>query len=307
MEKEVILNRLYLCSENHEQYVDLLEKACLPDITLTTNIEDANVVLADPPRIAPHIEQAQKLIWLQSTFAGCDALLANPKRDYQLTNVRGVFGPLMSEYVFGQLLSVTRHLREYHTQQTEHHWSPIPYGSLQGKQMVILGTGSIGAHVATTAKHFGMKVTGVSRRGAPTEPFDDVVSNADLRHALASADVIVSTLPSTPQTKHLLNAESLSHCHQALLFNVGRGPVLEEQGLLTAIENQHIKHAFLDVFATEPLGSEHPFWAHPAISVTPHISAISFPEQVVTIFKENYLRWREGQPLQHIVDFESGY
>ncbi|MGF1770111.1 D-2-hydroxyacid dehydrogenase [Enterovibrio makurazakiensis] len=302
-----MLNRLYLCSENHDQYMDLLAKARLPDLAITTQIEDANVVLADPPLFAPHIEHAQRLVWLQSTFAGCDALLANPKRDYQLTNVRGIFGPLMSEYVFGQLLSITRHLPEYQAQQAKRHWSAIPYSSLQGLHMVILGTGSIGSHVATTAKHFGMKVTGVSRRGAMVAPFDDVVSNAQLHQALASADVIVSTLPSTPQTKHLLNAELLSHCHQALLFNVGRGPVLEEQGLLTAIEKQHIRHAFLDVFVTEPLGSEHAFWSHSAISVTPHISAISFPEQVVALFKKNYLRWIEGTSLQHIVDFESGY
>ncbi|MEI8609260.1 D-2-hydroxyacid dehydrogenase [Enterovibrio norvegicus] len=302
-----MLNRLYLCSENHDQYADLLAKANLPNVILTTHIEEANLVLADPPAFAHQLEHAHQLAWLQSTFAGCDALLANPKRDYQLTNVRGIFGPLMSEYVFGQLLSVTRHLRQYQAQQVERLWSPISYSSLQGMHMVVLGTGSIGAHVAATAKHFGMTVTGVSRSGTPTAPFDDVVSNADLRTALSSADVIVSTLPSTPQTKHLLNADSLSHCHQALLFNVGRGPVLEEQGLLSAIEKQNIRHAFLDVFATEPLGNDHPYWSHPAISVTPHISAISVPEQVVMLFKENYLRWVNGEHLQYVVDFEAGY
>ncbi len=302
-----MLNRLYLCSENHDLYADLLSQAQLPDLMLTTNIGDANLVIADPPAFANQLEHAHQLVWLQSTFAGCDALLAKPKRDYQLTNVRGIFGPLMSEYVFGQLLSATRHLREYQAQQAERCWSPISYSSLQGMHMVILGTGSIGAHVAATAKHFGMTVTGVSRSGSPKAIFDNVVSNADLHPALSSANVVVSTLPSTPQTKHLLNEDALSHCHQALLFNVGRGPVLEEQGLLSAIEKQHIKHAFLDVFATEPLGSDHPFWPHPAISVTPHISAISVPEQVVMLFKENYLRWVNGHPLQYIVDFESGY
>lgn len=305
--KEVMLNRLYLCSENHDQYADLLSQARLPGLTLTTRLEEANLVLADPPVFANQLDHAHQLVWLQSTFAGCDALLANPKRDYQLTNVRGIFGPLMSEYVFGQLLSFTRHLRQYQAQQVERLWSPISYSSLQGMHMVVLGTGSIGAHVAMTAKHFGMTVTGVSRSGTPITPFDDVVSNTDLHHALSSADVIVSTLPSTPQTKHLLNADSLSHCHHALLFNVGRGPVLEEQGLLSAIEKQNIRHAFLDVFATEPLGNDHPFWSHPAISVTPHISAISVPEQVVMLFKENYLRWVNGEPLQYVVNFESGY
>ncbi|WP_325891077.1 D-2-hydroxyacid dehydrogenase [Grimontia sp. NTOU-MAR1] len=301
------MNHLYLCSAQQKRYLALLEDAALPDLQITEDISKANIILADPPKFAPKLEKAENLQWLQSTFAGCDALLTKPKSDYQLTNVRGVFGPLMSEYVIGQLLTLTRHFAHYRDAQQESKWSPVPYQGLAGKCMVILGTGSIGAHVAKTARHFGMQVIGVSRSGKPVEGFDKIITNANITHAFSKADVIVSVLPSTPETKGLLNRVTLSTCKQAILFNVGRGPVLEEEGLLEAIEGGNIQHAVLDVFSKEPLAPEHPFWTHPSITVTPHISAESFPEQVFGIFVENYTRWLNGEPLSYQMDFSLGY
>ncbi len=307
VEKGTDLNQLYLCSEYQKLYLSLIEQADLPDLAVTSKIEDANIVLADPPKLAQQIEKAQNLEWLQSTYAGCDALLAQNKRDYLLTNVRGIFGPLMSEYVFGQLLTLTRHLAHYRDAQSQKQWSVLPYQSLINRKMVILGTGSIGAHVAATAKHFGMQVTGVSRSGKLATSFDTVVTTAQLTSKLSDADVVVSTLPSTPETKGLLSHPTLSACNGAILFNVGRGPVLEESALLHALEQKHIRHAVLDVFANEPLDSPHPFWTHPDITVTPHISAISFPDQVFAIFADNYQRWHQGSALQYTVDFDLGY
>ncbi|WP_407331938.1 D-2-hydroxyacid dehydrogenase [Enterovibrio sp. 27052020O] len=301
------MNQLYLCSEYQTLYLSLIEQANLPELTITSRIEDANLVLADPPKFAKHIEKAENLAWLQSTYAGCDALLAQDKRDYLLTNVRGIFGPLMSEYVFGQLFTLTRHLAHYRDAQSKKQWSVLPYESLINKKLVILGTGSIGAHVAGTAKHFGMKVTGISRSGQTTAPFDTVFTTSQLSVALSDADVIVSTLPSTSETQGLLNQHTLSACNKAILFNVGRGSVLDENALLVALEKGHIRHAVLDVFASEPLDENHPFWAHPAVTITPHISAVSFPEQVFAIFTENYRRWHEGNSLQYAVDFDLGY
>lgn len=301
------MNQLYLCSAQQKRYLALLEDAALPDLVLTDDVEKANIILADPPKLAPKLENARNLTWLQSTFAGCDALLAKPKTDYLLTNVRGIFGPLMSEYVFGQLLALTRHFPQYLDAQHKQQWSPIPYQGLAGKCMVILGTGSIGAHLASTARHFGMKVIGVNRSGHPVAPFDEVVTTAQLTSVLSTADVIVSVLPSTPDTKGLLSQHTLSACNQAVLFNVGRGSVLEEEGLLKVIEQGHIRHAVLDVFTHEPLDAAHPFWKHPSVTVTPHISAESFPEQVFGIFVENYKRWQNGEPLNFVMDFSLGY
>ncbi|PKF51128.1 D-2-hydroxyacid dehydrogenase [Enterovibrio nigricans] len=301
------MNQLYLCSINEARYRALLELAALPDLVLTDSIQDATIILADPPKLAPRIEQATHLQWLQSTFAGADALLSKPRTDYILTNVRGIFGPLMSEYVFGQLLTLSRHLPHYRTMQTKMRWSPAPYQGLAGKTMVILGTGSIGTHVASTAKHFGMKTIGVNRSGNVIPGFDKMLTTREIKTALADADVVVSILPSTTETKGILNQETLSACQNAILFNVGRGPAVDEQGLLIAIEGGHIRHAVLDVFCKEPLASSHPFWPHPSITVTPHISAESFPEQVFDIFSSNYRRWHNGESLHFVMDFSLGY
>lgn len=301
------MNRLYICSVNDAQYRTMFETAALPGLALTDSLEQANIVLADPPRFAKQLEQATQLAWLQSTFAGADALLAKPKKNYQLTNVRGIFGPLMSEYVFGQLLTLTRHLPHYRAMQSEKRWQPKPYQGLHGKHLVILGTGSIGAHLAATGRHFGMQVTGVSRSGEEVEGSDRVVTTAEMHEALGYAHVVVSVLPSTSETSGILSHETLSHCQQAILFNVGRGSALVEADLPILIEQGHIAHAVLDVFTHEPLDTSHPFWRHPAITVTPHISAESFPEQVFEIFAENYRRWRDGKPLNFVMDFSRGY
>ncbi|KXF80384.1 D-2-hydroxyacid dehydrogenase [Enterovibrio coralii] len=301
------MHQLYLCSAKHDHYRALLEAVPLPELVLTDSLEDATIILGDPPKLAARIEKATQLKWLQSTYAGADALLNAPRRDYILTNVRGIFGPLMSEYVFGELLSLTRHLPHYREMQQSASWSPTPYKGLTGKTMVVLGTGSIGAHVASTARHFGMKTIGVSRSGHTIAEFDKVLKTQDMSSALANADVIVSILPSTQETKGILNKETLSVCQDAILFNVGRGPAVDEQGLLEAIDSGHIQHAVLDVFCQEPLPASHPFWQHPSISVTPHISAESFPEQVFDIFADNYRRWIKGEPLNYVMDFSLGY
>ncbi|MDD1783852.1 D-2-hydroxyacid dehydrogenase [Enterovibrio sp. ZSDZ35] len=301
------MNQLYLCSINEARYRALLEAAALPDLVLTDSVQDATIILADPPKLAPRIEKATQLQWLQSTFAGADALLSKPRTDYTLTNVRGIFGPLMSEYVFGQLLTLSRHLPHYRDMQEGARWSPISYRGLTGKTMVILGTGSIGAHVASTARHFGMKTIGVSRSGKSVTAFDKVLPTHHITTALSDADVIVSILPSTTETKGIINLETLSVCQGAILFNVGRGPAVEEQGLLDALDAGYIQHAVLDVFCHEPLASSHPFWQHPSITVTPHISAESFPEQVFEIFADNYRRWCNGEPLNYVMDFSLGY
>ena len=127
-------------------------------------IGEAHILMAEPARAKPLLAKAGKLSWLQSTYAGVDVLLdASCRRDYQLTNVRGIFGPLMSEYVFGHLLSLMRQLPLYREQQKQRLWQSHPYHGLKGRTLLILGTGSIGQHIAHTGKHFGMKVLGISR------------------------------------------------------------------------------------------------------------------------------------------------
>ncbi|UXI01143.1 D-2-hydroxyacid dehydrogenase [Photobacterium sp. TY1-4] len=303
------MHKVLIISKQQPRYHQRLSAAQLPGLHLTDVPDEAEIVLADPPLVAPMLADLPALCWMQSTFAGIDALMQPELRqDYQLTNIRGHFGPLIAEYVLGYTLDYTRHLSQYRRQQRRGQWQPLPYTSLATRTLVILGTGSIGTHLAGVAKAMGMTVVGVNRSGrAEPAHFDRIYPLTQLTDALAQADVLVSTLPATPQTDRLLNRDSLSHCRETLVFNVGRGNSLCETGLLAAINAGQVAHAFLDVFNQEPLPPHHPFWQHPQITVTPHIAAESFPEQVFETFRDNYLRYTQQQPLHHLINFEHGY
>lgn len=303
------MHKLMIVSRQQQAYEAMLAEQPLPGITLTQQPDEATILLADPPRVAPQLKQFPALEWIQSTFAGIDALTQpDLRQDYTLTNIRGCFGQLISEYVLGLVIAHQRHFTTYQAQQQTQNWHPHPYHTLAGKTMVILGTGSIGSHLARSAKALGFHVIGVNRSGQAEErAFDAVFPLAEQHDALTQADVLVSTLPATASTDDLLNARNLSHCCQALLFNVGRGNAICEQDLLEVIEAGAIEHAFLDVFKQEPLPAAHPFWQHPAITITPHIAAESFPHQVMAIFRGNAQRWLKRQPLRYAIDFQRGY
>ena len=309
---------LLLLSQDNAEYQSLLQQAYLPGLTILapeqeTDIQaaltKADILLGEPARLRARLKDAQALKWAQSTYAGVDALLSSDcRQDYHLTNIRDIFGPLISEYVIAHLLSLTRHLRHYKEQQRLHNWQPIPYQSIHGKTMLIIGTGSIGQHVARTAKHFGMTVLGINRSGREAAGFDHTYQLPALNNVLSRADVVVSVLPSTPQTRGLFNAERLTHFKPGtIFFNVGRGDAVDEGALIQALRHGNIGAAVLDVFAIEPLPTASPLWDMPNVVITPHSSGYSFPEQIVTRFSRNYLRYIEGKPMEGMVDFNLGY
>lgn len=280
---------LLLLSQDNAHYERLLKAANLPHLRILRAdnpgdaeklIGEAHILMAEPARAKPLLPKANKLSWFQSTYAGVDVLLdPDSRRDYQLTNVRGIFGPLMSEYVFGHLLSLMRQIPLYREQ-----------------------------HIAQTGKHFGMKVLGISRSGRERAGFDQVYQLPALNKMLVQADVIVSVLPATRDTRHLFNAARFEHCKPgAILFNVGRGSAVHSGDLLTALRTGKLAMAVLDVFEQEPLPTDSPLWGQPNLIVTPHNSAYSFPEDVAQIFVRNYIRFIDGQPLDGKIDFDKGY
>ena len=301
------MNKLLIISKEKEKYLSLFECSDLPDLEICHDLRKADIILADPPLIKDLLDQCERVEWLQSTFAGIDVLVdPHLKQDYELTNVKGIFGQQISEYVLGYCIQHFRHFTQYAQQQHKKQWLPHDYISLSNKTMVILGTGSIGCSLAITAKALGFTVYGINRSGIPPKesPFKQVFHITEINTAFKQADVIASTLPKTDQTIGLLNTEILSHGNGALLFSVGRGEILDNYGLLHSLENKTISHAFLDVFMNEPLSQECPYWHHPNITVTPHIAAVSFPEQVFEQFSINYLRWRDGFSLLNLIDFD---
>ena len=233
------------------------------------------------------------------------------RKDYQLTNIKGIFGPLMSEFVFSYLLAHIRGHGFYRQQQQQKQWQvqpPIRHTSLQGMRLLLLGTGSIAQHLVQTAKHFGMHVTGINRSGNTVEGFDAIEAMTNLAQTLMQADVVVNLLPSTPATQSLLNADTLGKLKEdAVLFNVGRGDALDLNALNIQLIAKPAQQAVLDVFAQEPLPNSHPIWERENAIITPHISAPSHPAQIVEIFSQNYRRYISGEPLQNRIDFSKGY
>ncbi len=309
-DKRKVMNKLLIISKEKEKYLSLFELSDLPDLEICHDLRKADIILADPPLISGLLDQFKSVEWIQSTFAGIDALIKpSLRQNYALTNVKGIFGQQISEYVLGYCIQYFRHFSLYAKQQKQKQWVPHHYSSLTDKVMVILGTGSIGCYLANSARALGFIVHGINRSGiSPKESlFEKVFHISEINEAFKQANVIVCTLPNTEQTNALLNANTLSDCNGGLLFNVGRGEVIDNFGLLQALENGSLSHAFLDVFINEPLSQECPYWHHPNITITPHIAALSFPEQVFEQFSENYLLWHDGFSLKNLVDFNKGY
>ncbi|MBW3697277.1 D-2-hydroxyacid dehydrogenase [Vibrio sp. T187] len=303
-------NKLYILTEHNDTYKQLIINQSLPELEICESPEDAEIVLASPPLIVDQLDRFTQLDWLQSTYAGINTLINDHLRqDYTLTNVKGIFGPAIAEYVLGYSIHHYRHFQLYHQQQSQNQWQPHLYSSLSGKVMVILGTGSIGSHLAHAAAALGLHTVGINRTGIPSKSlsFKDTFHINEIKAALEQADIVVNTLPATDETRALLNEDTLSYCKRVLLFNVGRGETLDNKALLLALKNHWVEHAFLDVFTQEPLPQNHPYWSLPQITVTPHIAALSEPRQVVNIFARNYQLWRDGFQLDNTIDFEKGY
>jgi phosphoglycerate dehydrogenase-like enzyme len=179
---------------------------------------------------------------------------------------------------------------------------------LRGKTIGLLGVGSIGAHLAGTARHFAMTVHGFTRASESSEHIDRYYHGGDLLKFAEGLDYLVSVLPRTADTDKLVDASLLNALPpHAVFVNVGRGNAVDEAALVAALQEGRLAAAVLDVFEKEPLPQDHPFWTTPNLYMTFHTSAISYPQDITRVFVENYGRFLEGKPLNYVVDFGRGY
>lgn len=306
--KDSHMTKLLLLSQDPDQYLTLL-RAALPELEIVTiPSADCNLAFGDPGLLKDVIAGLPNLRWLQSTWAGVEPLL-NPTlpRNYTLTNARGVFGALMSEYIFGYLLLYERNILQHIEAQRQNRWNNLLTGSLRGKTIGLMGVGSIGAHVAGTAKHFGMTVRGYTR--ASEDCLDvDAYFHDGLPTFSAGLDYLVNILPNTRETRLLIDTAVLASLPaHALFINVGRGSAVDEAALAAALTEGRLRGAVLDVFQQEPLPPEHIFWRTPNLLITSHTAAPSFPADIAALFIENYRRFVSGEPLKYRVDFDRGY
>jgi phosphoglycerate dehydrogenase-like enzyme len=247
--------------------------------------------------------------WVQSSWAGVEPLMVEGMRqDYVLTNARHVYGQMMSEYVFGYLLMVERQILPRWQSQLKGNWDGSTPGRLKDKRIGLLGVGTIGAHLASTAHHFGMVVYGLTRQSEECLEVDRYFHAVDMREFTADLDYIICTLPGTPETKGIINSELLSGLPpKAWLVNVGRGSTVDELALVAALNNGTIAGAILDVFTEEPLPAEHPLWNTPNTFITFHTAARNYLPDIASLFIRNYKLFIEGETLSCLVDFQLHY
>jgi phosphoglycerate dehydrogenase-like enzyme len=312
------VNNLLILAEDAAEYAALLEAADLPGLEVSW-ARDAtsakalaagcNLVLGEPPLVGEILESAQQLEWVQSTWAGIDSLCRSGlRRDYLLTGAKGIFGRLISEYVMTYLFALERRVFTMRDNQFAKRWKPMRYRPAHEITLGIAGLGSIGRELARSARDSGIRVTGFSRSGTPCDDVERVYAADGFAEFLARPDYVALTLPDTPATENLVDAEALELMKpSSVLINVGRGGVVNESDLIEALSNGVIAGAVLDVFEREPLDEASPLWRMPNVFITPHTAATSFPEDIVAIFIENYQRFINSQPLLHRVDFELGY
>jgi glyoxylate/hydroxypyruvate reductase A len=213
----------------------------------------------------------------------------------------------MVEYVTGHVLR--HHLgTDRHVVNPGRRWDPACPPLARERPVAMLGMGELGMACAAALAALRFPVTGWSRTPRATGGLVCLDGEDGLRTALASAAIVVTLLPLTAQTQNLLDARRLSWLPRgAVVINPGRGALIDDDALLAALDSGQVGHATLDVFRTEPLPPDHPFWSHPRVTVTPHVAADTRPDSASRVVAENIRRGEAGEPLLHRVDRARGY
>ncbi len=243
-----------------------------------------------------------------SLWAGVERVVGNPTLSQPLCRMvddgleRG-----MIEWVTGHVLRA--HLgMDRHIVNPDRIWDQTAPPLARERGVTVLGLGALGAACATTLAGLGFQVTGWSRTPKSLPRIHCESGPDGLLRALRQAEILVTILPNTPETTNLLNAETLALLPRgATILNPGRGTLIDDDALLAALDSGQVGQATLDVFRIEPLPADHPYWAHPRVTVTPHIAAETRPASAARVIAENIRRDRAGEPLLHLVDRTRGY
>lgn len=264
------------------------------------------------------LDAAPNLRWAQSGSAGVDRYITIPelmsRDEIILTNMKGMYGPVIAEHVFAMMLSHTRNLPSYLDAGRRRDWDRGPAGTmsaLQGGTMLIVGLGGIGSEIAMRADAFNMRVLATARTERPAPPYVDVLGTGpDLVELLPQADVVVLAVPLTDETRGMIDRETIALMKDgAWLVNIARGAVVDTDALVEALDTGKIGAAFLDVTDPEPLPEGHSLWNRENVLITPHVAAraeLSL-ERRLALTLENMRRFGAGEPLLNVVDKAAGY
>ena len=281
-------------------------------------MEDAEVVIGFPGNLdAGILAEGPKLKWVQALSAGVDKLLDQPEAEWlaengvKLTNMSGLHRDIIAEHTMAFILSFSRRLPELYDQQKNKEWNRLSLTGLNGKKLLVIGLGAIGQGLVEVANACGMIVDGVKRNPDAKVPgVKNIYGQNQLQEALKNVDFAVSILPLTPETKGMIGAAEFKAMPEtAYFFNVGRGPVVNQDELIAALESGEIAGAGLDVFEDEPLQPESPFYKMDNVIITPHVagSFSGYYQRATDMFIENISLYQAGKEMKRLVDYEAGY
>ncbi len=292
----------------------------LPDYTrVDGEIVDAEIVIAWSIR-PEQIATAKQLRWIHSPAAAVHQLMFPElvTSGVVLTNAREVHGPVVAEHVIALIFALAKkipgsvRLQERHIWGQQILWDEVPrVREVAGATLGLIGLGSIGRPVVKSAKALGMRVIAVREHPEKgSEGADAVLGPSEIDEVFRQADYIVLAAPVTEGTKAIANAERLALMKpDACLINVGRGPLVDEPALASALREKKIGGAALDVFPKEPLAADSPLWDVPNLLITPHTAALTDKlwERHYALFSENLRRYLNGEALLAVVDKRKGY
>jgi glyoxylate/hydroxypyruvate reductase A len=292
--------------EPAERWLPLLREL-LPDDDISVEEEDPDVaIVAAPPKGT--LEKLGNAKLIQSLWMGVEALIADPGLPRHVPLARLVdpgMTAAMTETVLAHTLDWHRRLYRYRAQQKEAKWHRFRQYMASDHTVGILGLGALGTAAAARLAPLGFNLVGWSRRAKHVE---GMKCFTDLSETLMQSDVVVCLLPLTPETRGVLNKDSIAKIKKGGgIINCARGPHIVKEDLIAALDAGHIAHAWLDVFDKEPLPADDPLWRHPGVSITPHAAALTEPRTAVKEIARNIEAIRRGDRPPHLVDFTAGY
>jgi phosphoglycerate dehydrogenase-like enzyme len=261
------------------------------------------------------MEVAPRLEWIHARYAGLDNLLFPElvESPVLLTNGSGVFSQSLGEFVILGALYFAKDVPRFLNAKAERRWDVFYVHEVSRQTMGIVGHGDIGRAIARRAKALGMRVLALRRDPSPRagdEHVDRVYATADIHTMLPECDYVALAAPLTPETKGLMGPrEFASMKPEAIIMNVGRGPVIDEPAMIEALQSKKIRGAALDVFAVEPLPQDSPLWAMENVLISPHAAdhTATWHDDSMDFFLAQFARWRNGEPLKNVVDKRAGY
>ena len=270
--------------------------------------EEAEYIVYSPASMLQDFSVFPRLKAVLNLWAGVEEVVGNRTLQVPLARMSDTgLRQGMIEYVLCHCL--IHHLGQHGVLgKQDGIWRHAPPPLASERTVAVLGLGELGQAVADALRDVGFNVTGWSRRAKSLDGIETHAGDDGLRNVLSGADILVLLLPQTSETTNIIDAEALALLPDgAALINPGRGPLIDDDAVIAALDSGRLAHATLDVFRKEPLPKDHPFWAHPKVTVTPHIAASTRPASASRVIAENIRRGENSEDFMLLVDRKSGY